>query len=106
MEEYERARRYLEAMHRVKEHGVKVMNLQGLKQVAIENEDYETAKRIKEEIEKINGVIERLDIESGFPKNLAYAELQQELQDSRGKYNIHVSPPHSQFEDDIRFLEK
>ena len=44
---YEEARRFLEAAEKVKEYGVKVLNLENLKKVAIENEDYETAKRIK-----------------------------------------------------------
>ena len=43
----------LDAIDKVKEYGVRVIQLMDLKRVAVDNEDYETAKKIKNEIERI-----------------------------------------------------
>ena len=65
---------------RVKEHGIKVMQLSELKLVAIDNEDYETAKRIKLEIDKVKAAVMHLDLESGKAFNMVRDEMRQHLE--------------------------
>ena len=53
--------------------------------LAVENEDYETAKKIKFEIEKIKKTIQSLDPSTGVPKSLANAELRSHLLENQPK---------------------
>ena len=51
--------------------GIRVVKLQKLKQVAIENEDYMTAKHIKNEIVNIEQAVNTIDGKTGqLPNNL------------------------------------
>ena len=45
----------------VTKQGVRVVKLQGLKQIAIENEDYMTAKNIKTQISNIEQAVTSID---------------------------------------------
>ena len=75
MDEYDRARQLRDASDKVKEYGVKVIQLFELKRLAIDNEDYETAKKIKSEIDKIKRLIGSMNPTTGVPQEIGTAEL-------------------------------
>lgn len=52
----------MQTYEKVKEYGVKIMQLLELKKSACENEDYETAKRIKIEIDRIKAMVQGYEI--------------------------------------------
>ena len=49
----------------VTKQGVRVVKLRGLKQIAIENEDYMTAKNIKTQISNIEQAVTSIDTQTG-----------------------------------------
>ncbi len=62
---------------RLRQFGTRVLQLNEMKQVAIENEDYMTAKEIKREIEKLRG--QARDIGRN-PKVVGTAELREHIE--------------------------
>ncbi len=56
-DEYDKAKFLRDTEEKIKEYGVKVLQLIDLKRLAVENEDYETAKKIKTEIDKLKRAV-------------------------------------------------
>ena len=59
-----------------------------LKRLAVEQEDYETAKKIKSEIERIKNSITLIDPEKGVPISIANAELKQHLAETQPSLHL------------------
>jgi hypothetical protein len=75
-DDYEAQRFVIATIEKVRDYGIRVLQLQDLKQVAITNEDYMTAKNIKIEADKVRALVRDMDAQRGFiPKNVGTAEL-------------------------------
>ena len=61
----EKLRQLRQAEDVVKSQGIRIVKLRKLKQVAIENEDYMTAKQIKNEIANIESAVVTIDTATG-----------------------------------------
>ena len=82
-DDYEAQRFVIATIEKVREYGIRVLQLQDLKQVAITNEDYMTAKNIKIEADKVRALVRDMDAQRGFiPKNVGTAELRQHIDDT------------------------
>lgn len=68
-------------LEKIRELGAKVGHFNKLKQVAIENEDYMTAKKIKAEADKVRRVVADLDPSKGFPSS-GTAELREYISET------------------------
>lgn len=79
---------------KVREYGARVMQLNELKTVSIQNEDYLTAKRIKEEVDTIKKTVRELDPVIGFrQKSIGAAELAKKEMHAKLVLNNNEGPP-------------
>ena len=76
-----------------------------LKRLAVENEDYETAKKIKLEIERIKKAVGSVDPQRGLPISLATAELKEHLAESSLKLGSYKLKPELRFEETLKEFE-
>ena len=79
-----------------------------LKRLAVDQEDYETAKKIKAEIERVKSSVTLIDPEKGIPTSIANAELKQHLADTQPSIHLMKSKlkPPIQFEDSLKGFEQ
>lgn len=85
-DDYEMTRVILNTIERVRHYGVKALQLNELKQVAVDNEDYQTAKKLKIEVDGIKKTVSELDPSRGFShKSLGTAELRDNIAERQAK---------------------
>ncbi len=85
IDDYDKARILRDAYDRIKDQGVRVIKLMELKRTAIDNEDYETAKKIRDEVEKIRSAVANIDVTLGG-RNQGQAELREHVQNKKERF--------------------